>query len=877
MNPVTLPKPDADEGRIRVLLVEDSATDAMVIRAHLERAAPARAEVLHADTLALALVLARSNDVHLTLLDLNLPDSRGLATLERMRSASRGPIVVITSSDEPDLVAKALERRAYEVLHKTELTSERFARLLRLATLQEDTQRRLGAMEDRYRATFEHAPVGIALRALDGRWLWANRKLCEILGYTHEELYALTSVEITPPEERDVAAAHNERMARGELANYAREKRYLRKDGSAVWVDVTVSALNGPDGKPQQLVTVIEDISLRKQAERKAEVHAERQQRIAQLGQFALACQHVEDLVQEAVRVLRGGEADVAALFERLPNAEFLLHAASGEGTAESVGHSAPMPAASVLHGVLGGTAALRTPGDSLHGGPRDCPWCAWLARVRSAICVPVSDNGHAYSVLVLGSTREEAFDADDVRFAETIGHVLSTALRRQRVEQQLSYLAQFDTLTGLPNRNLLQDRLQQTVAQARRRNRHTGVLFVDLDRFKRVNDTLGHHAGDLLIVEVARRLQKCVRAGDTVGRISGDEFAIVLADLDQADNAARVAGKVLQVLARPFDIEGTEIFASASIGISTFPSDGEHAETLLRNADMAMVRAKKTTRNAYCYFTPSMNQRAAVRLQLDTDLRRAVERREFALHYQPKVDLATGSLAGMEALLRWNHPERGLVSPAEFIPALEDSGLIIPVGEWVLEEACGQIRRWQEAGLDPVPVAINLSARQFRRPDLDRAIERVLAAAGVPSSLIELEITESSLMENPEEAVRQLDHLRAAGLKISVDDFGTGYSSLSYLTRLPLSALKIDRSFVRDAGASAEASSIVRAVIDMAHNLRFTVVAEGVESEGHAAFLRRHGCDQAQGYYYGRPLPPSEMEWRLARARLSSDRARGA
>ena len=447
----------------------------------------------------------------------------------------------------------------------------------------------------------------------------------------------------------------------------------------------------------------------------------------------------------------------------------------------------------------------------------------------------------------------------------------VSDITERKLSEQRLAQLAQFDTLTGLPNRLLLHDRLAQSLTQARRHDRQVGVLFVDLDRFKLVNDTLGHYAGDLLIAEVARRLARCVRPGDTVGRISGDEFAVVLADLAHADDAALVAQKALQTLAEPYHLAGSEAFATASIGIAVYPGDGDDAEDLLRNADMAMYRAKEATRNAYCFFTAEMNRRAAERMQLNNGLRHAVERGEFVLHYQPKVALGSGSLTGFEALLRWNHPRRGLVPPDQFVPALEETGLIVPVGEWVLREACAQIARWQRAGLAPAPVAINLSAKQFRRRDLDEVVAGVLADSGVSPALLELEITESCLMEDPDQAVRLLYRLRDAGVRISVDDFGTGYSSLSYLTRLPITALKIDRSFVRDAVTNAESASIVRAVIDMAHNLRFTVVAEGVETAQQVAFLRQHDCDQAQGYHYARPASAEQNVSWLAPASLAA------
>jgi diguanylate cyclase (GGDEF)-like protein/PAS domain S-box-containing protein len=447
----------------------------------------------------------------------------------------------------------------------------------------------------------------------------------------------------------------------------------------------------------------------------------------------------------------------------------------------------------------------------------------------------------------------------------------VSDITERKLYEQRLAQLAQFDTLTGLPNRLLLHDRLAQSLTQARRHDRKVGVLFVDLDRFKLVNDTLGHYAGDLLIAEVARRLARCVRPGDTVGRISGDEFGVVLADLAHVDDAALVAQKALEALAEPYHLAGSEAFATASIGIAVHPGDGDDAEDLLRNADMAMYRAKELTRNAYCFFTAEMNLRSAEKMQLNNDLRHAIERSEFVLHYQPKVALDSGALTGFEALLRWNHPTRGLVPPGQFVAALEESGLIVPVGEWVLKEACAQIERWRRAGFTPVPVAVNLSAKQFRRRDLDEVVSSVLAASGVSPALLELEITESCLMEDPDQAVRLLNRLRDAGVRISVDDFGTGYSSLSYLTRLPITALKIDRSFVRDAVTNPEAASIVRAVIDMAHNLRFTVVAEGVETLQQVAFLRKHECDQAQGYFYARPASAEQnIDW-LAPACLAA------
>jgi diguanylate cyclase (GGDEF)-like protein/PAS domain S-box-containing protein len=609
-----------------------------------------------------------------------------------------------------------------------------------------------------------------------------------------------------------------------------------------------------------------EHLGAQRAAERRVQLNALRNEGLARLGQFALDSSDLDAVFTEAVRILRLG-CDVAAVVERLGPYEFLMRAATGEGAEAAVGKGGTVYRDSKWPAAIECGATLVSDRAHYQSRSSDRPWSFWRRRMGSGAYVPLQGERGPFGVLCMNSLRDDAFGDDDLRFAEAVASALSGAVRRLQTQTRLAYMAEFDALTGLPNRNLLQDRLTQTVAQVRRRGEPGAVLFIDLDRFKLINDTLGHHLGDALIAEVGERLKRCVRSGDTVGRVSGDEFGVVLSELSRADDAAIVAQKILNALALPFDLEGNEAYVTASIGISVFPADGEEAEVLLKNADLAMYRAKEMTRNAYCFFTAEMNRRSVAKLQLYTDLRRAIERREFVLHYQPKVDLREGRLLGVEALLRWNHPQRGMVTPEEFVPALEDSGLILPMGEWVLQEACAQLRRWQAQGLEMVPVAVNLSAKQFLRPDLDAQVRRVLAAEGVAPHLIELEITESCLMSDPEEAVRLLASLRAAGLKISVDDFGTGYSSLSYLTRLPLTALKIDHSFVRDAASSREAASIVRAVIDMAHNLHFTVIAEGVETDEQVAFLRRHGCDLGQGYLFGRPMPAAQLLARLSRA----------
>ena len=481
---------------------------------------------------------------------------------------------------------------------------------------------------------------------------------------------------------------------------------------------------------------------------------------------------------------------------------------------------------------------------------------------------MPVPAEGGPRGFVCAFAEAPGAFGPEESRFLAAAASMVSAALHRLDSEARLAYLAQFDPLTALPNRALLADRFSMMIVQARRRGASLGVLFIDLDDFKLVNDTQGHAAGDELLKETARRLQSSVREGDTVARISGDEFAIILSDLAKPDDAALVAQKIIDRLALPVDIGGQEAVVTASIGIATFPADGDNAETLLGAADASMYRAKQSGRNAFQFFTADINQRTRARAQMGLELRRALERKEFTLAYQPKIDLMSGEPCGAEALLRWDHPERGRIAPVDFIPVLEETGLIVPVGEWVLRRACEDMKTWQRLGAPAMPVAVNLSARQFRQHDLEQRIRTIVAGAGVAPSLIELEITESQLMHDPDHAIRVLRALGESGVRIAVDDFGTGYSSLAYLTRFPLASLKIDRSFVADVLDDEADATIVRTIVEMAHTLGFTVIAEGVERDSQAAFLRALGCEQAQGFLFARPMSAEEFS-ALVLARL--------
>jgi diguanylate cyclase (GGDEF)-like protein/PAS domain S-box-containing protein len=424
----------------------------------------------------------------------------------------------------------------------------------------------------------------------------------------------------------------------------------------------------------------------------------------------------------------------------------------------------------------------------------------------------------------------------------------------------QMTHSAQHDFLTGLPNRMLVNDRISQAIARAPRHLNKVAVLYLDLDGFKHVNDSLGHPIGDKLLQSVAKRLVHCVRESDTVSRQGGDEFVVLLSEIEESEAAAATARRMLQAVAEPHSIDQHELHVNASIGVSVFPDDGLDAETLVKKADTAMYQAKETGRRSYQFFKPSMTVRAVERQSIEEGLRRALEQREFALHYQPKIDMNTGAIIGAEALLRWSHPVRGSVSPAQFIPIAEACGLILPIGQWVLREACEQARAWVDAGLPVTTMAVNVSALEFRNESFLQGLLAILGETGLDPRSLELELTESVLMERAESAVFILEALRELGVKVAIDDFGTGYSSLSYLRKFPIDALKIDQSFVRHLGTTGHDSIIVTAVIGMARNLNLRVVAEGVETLEELAFLRAHQCDEAQGYYFSRPVRPSEF-----------------
>ena len=448
----------------------------------------------------------------------------------------------------------------------------------------------------------------------------------------------------------------------------------------------------------------------------------------------------------------------------------------------------------------------------------------------------------------------------------------------RKLAEEQIAYLAYHDSLTGLPNTRLFKDRLLQGIEQAKRNDKMMAVLFLDLDRFKLINDTMGHDVGDQLLQVISERLMEAVRRTDSiamntisamsssVARLGGDEFTIMLEDISGTQTVSRICERLIELVSRPLELRGQEVYTSVSIGIAIYPHDGDSVDVLLKNADVAMYHAKEHGRNNYQFFTESMNQASEERFQLENSMRKALQNNEMKLYYQPQVSVASGQIVGMEALIRWQHPEKGFISPASFIPIAEESGLIVQIGEWVIQEACRQSAKWRKSGFKPVRISVNVSAKQLQEESLVDTIKQNFETYGVDANTLGIELTETAIIVEPELALTRLEMIKQLGIKLSMDDFGTGYSSLSYLKRFPIDTLKIDQSFIRSVTVDNEDGALVKAIIAMAHALGMDVVAEGVELQEQLEFLGVHGCDTMQGYLFSRPVPSAELEKLLSK-----------
>lgn len=716
----------------------------------------------------------------------------------------------------------------------------------------EDELRQFGAMMD------DSSDAVVLIDPLRMTLVHANPAAGQLFGYSPAQLL------MQPPEQlfvtlRATLQAAWQTLIAGERRGDTCETQFQRADGTLVPVEMRCHATRFADG--WLIVQVARDISANLNMAHALQRQVLQQGLLARFGQLALENPPLHDLMAQAVELVREGlDVDLCRLLEAGHDDRVLTQIA-GFGWEAHWTRDPHLDAVAETedHFVLGARESIVVTdfGTEL----RIRPSAVMVAHdVRSAVEVLICGAGGAYGVIGAYSRLPGRFSNDSAHFLQSLSNTLAAAIERKQGEDRMTYMAQFDALTGLPNRSMYLDRLGLTLIDSERERLPVGVLFVDIDRFKNVNDTLGHAVGDMLLVEIAERLRCAVRPGDTIGRLGGDEFALALAQLARVDDAALVAQKIVSALAAPFQLNGHEVYVSASIGIALHPLDGRDGDLLLKNADTAMYRAKESGRNAYQFYLPQMNERALARMQMEAQLRGAQERGEYLLHYQPKVSLQTGEISGLEALLRWQPKGCPLVRPDEFIPVLEDTGLIVSVGEWVVATVCAQIRAWQAAGITPPPVAVNLSARQFRQRNLATVFRDILTTHGVEPALLELELTESSLMSDAEGAVQALLAMKAHGIRLSVDDFGTGYSSLAYLKRFPLDSLKIDRAFIRDVTTDADDATIALTVINLAHSLKLKVVAEGVETQAQLEFLCSHGCDEIQGYYFSKPLPVDDI-----------------
>jgi diguanylate cyclase (GGDEF)-like protein/PAS domain S-box-containing protein len=475
---------------------------------------------------------------------------------------------------------------------------------------------------------------------------------------------------------------------------------------------------------------------------------------------------------------------------------------------------------------------------------------------------VPLKAKDRIIGVMTVQSYSESVtYTQKDLEFMEYISNQIALVIERKRTEETINHMAYYDVLTDLPNRVLYNDRLSNALSNARCRQELLAVLFIDLDRFKNVNDSLGHALGDKLLQSVSKRLSGCLRECDTIARVGGDEFTILLPMLNHVEDAAKISQRLLDIMETPFYCDGYEFNITTSIGISIYPYDGEDVENLLKNSDTALYRAKERGRNNYQLYNPSMNASSLKLMSLENDLRKALERDEFIIHYQPQINIETGMITGMEALLRWNHPELGIIFPADFISLAEETGLIIQIDEWVLRNACRQNKAWQEMGYAPLKLAVNISSRQFQQHKLCSLVEGILHETGLNSRFLELELTESMVMHNAYYALSVLNKLKHMGINIALDDFGTGYSSFGYLKRFPVDTLKIDKTFIRDVAADDNNGVITTAIIALAHSMKRNVVAEGVETHEELEFLKKHGCNKIQGNLIGSPVSSKEFE----------------
>lgn len=722
--------------------------------------------------------------------------------------------------------------------------------------------------EERYRSIFENAVEGIFQTTLEGRYLVVNPMLARIYGYASpEELIdrvADIGSQLYVDPLRRTELIHLMRQ-QGEVRDF--ESQVYRRDGHIIWISENVRPLIDNNGQIIGMEGSVEDITEQKKAEEDLQKRDRLLQAVAQASRYLLAELDYQRAIYQAIATLgQAAEVDRVYIVENHP------HPATGE-IAMSLRYAwSSEPIDPPLHQAHWQNRPYSAFSQSnwyeilASGRPINCviedfPVAEQslldLDAIQSILIIPIFVGSAFWGCIGFADCqRERSWSIHEESALNTMAAGISGALQRQQTEEMIRYRAMHDLLTDLPNRLLFSEQLSLAIPNALRQEKTLAVMFLDLDRFKTINDTLGHTVGDRLLQDVSQRLKNALRAGDIVARWGGDEFIVLLPLIEQIEDATQTAKRILKALDSVFHLEGNDLYITSSIGIALLDRDSIDAESLIKNADTALYYAKEQGRNQYQYYNSAMNAKAPERLTLEKRLRQALEKGEFSLHYQPRVDVATGAISGMEALIRWQSPQMGAVSPGMFIPVAEESGLIVPIGEWVLRTACAQNKAWQEAGLLPICVAVNLSPLQFRQPQLVETIARILEETGLESQYLEVEITETTAIQDIEFTRTVLEKLERMGVRLSIDDFGTGHSSLSRLQLLPLHNLKIDRSFIQDLTKNIKVSHIVTAVVTLGRSLGLSIIAEGVEKEEELEFLRSIDCESVQGFLFYRPLP---------------------
>ncbi|MGB4062325.1 MAG: EAL domain-containing protein [Azonexus sp.] len=811
-----------------ILLIEDDADEARLIEAALARKGGKPYQIERATGLSEALGILAKASFEIILLDLSLPDGQGITVFEQVSQAAPDALIIILSSEEDEETARlAVQNGADDYLVKDQVDAHWLPRTLDYLIERKTTRQALTLSEARFRAMSDASPLGIFVSDVHGECVYTNEAYHTISGLSLEQTLGTNWRMAIHPDDRERVLVEWRAAALGE-AKFTTKARFLRADGSIVWTRLNAAAML--DGlQPRGYVQIVDDITERKAAEDALFEEKERAQvTLNSIGDAVLTTNLPGNVTYlNLVAEMMTGWSSENAIGRPLSEVFRIV-----DGTTREV---APNPAQLAIHenrtvGLAADSILLRR--DGYESAIED-----------SAAPIHNRDGQVAGAVIVFHDVSES-----------------------RNMALKMAHLAHHDFLTGLPNRILLTERLSRAIGRARRHSKQVALMYIDLDYFKHVNDSLGHAVGDLLLQMVAERLKLCVRDTDTVSRQGGDEFVVLLTEIEQGPDAAPVAEKILAAFADPCVICGNELHVTLSIGVSIYPNDGQDADEVMKNADTAMYHAKANGRNNYQFFTTEMNTRAVRRLFIEGNLRRALKQGEFMLYYQPKVDLATGLMIGSEALIRWQDPEHGLVYPNQFVPIAEESGLIVPIGSWVLREACRQVCAWQDSGLLAVPVSVNISAVEFRHKNFLEGVATILRETGMLPSYLELEMTESILMHDAKSSESVLDSLKAMGMQLAIDDFGTGYSSLSYLKRFPINTLKIDQSFVRDIDIDVDDASIVKAMIGMGKSLKQRVIAEGVETQSQLDFLRKLQCDEGQGFLLGHPLPADEFERLLVR-----------